>query len=66
MNIKDFKLTETNGELRIEYVGNDPKIDKGINVLNPKFATYHLINLLLTNYEKIISNIIIRNVISNF
>jgi hypothetical protein len=51
MNIEDFKLTETNGELRIEYVGNDPKMDKGINVLNPKFATYHLIKLLLTNYE---------------
>ena len=45
--LKDFEITDKNGTLRIKYTGDDPKMDKGVNILDSKFATYHLVKLLL-------------------
>lgn len=48
MKIEDFKIeTDKDGNLKVSYIGNDPKIDKCSCLLSPKFANYHLVKLLL-------------------
>ena len=47
MKIEDFEIKEVRGKLQIKYIGKEKGIDLCITELNPKFATYHLVKLLL-------------------
>jgi len=47
-NIRDFEIKHINEKvLQITYTGKNSKIDKCINELSNKFATFHLVTLLL-------------------
>jgi hypothetical protein len=47
-NIRDFEIKHINEKvLQITYTGKNSKIDKCINELSDKFATFHLVTLLL-------------------